>query len=82
MSPWDRGGERPAGRPAVAQLKHLHISEVHDIVEDGELPYIVMELVEGGSLADRLSRTGPVGDDGTPVPPIGRAAAPDTRGHP
>ncbi|MGZ9934402.1 serine/threonine-protein kinase [Streptomyces sp. NC-S4] len=45
---------------AAAQLKHPHIIVVHDIVEDGELPYIVMELVEGGSLADRLSRTGPV----------------------
>ncbi|MEU9159798.1 serine/threonine-protein kinase [Streptomyces sp. NPDC048424] len=45
---------------AAAQLKHPHIIVVHDIVEDGERPYIVMELVEGGSLADRLSRTGPV----------------------
>ncbi|MER6250255.1 serine/threonine-protein kinase [Streptomyces sp. NPDC001584] len=45
---------------AAAQLKHPHIIVVHDIVEDGELPYIVLELVEGGSLADRLSRTGPV----------------------
>lgn len=45
---------------AAAQLKHPHIIVVHDIVEDGELPYIVMELVEGGSLADRLSRSGPV----------------------
>ncbi|MFG2988812.1 serine/threonine-protein kinase [Streptomyces sp. NPDC048257] len=45
---------------AAAQLKHPHIVVVHDIVEDGELPYIVMELVEGGSLADRLSGTGPV----------------------
>ncbi|MGW7435183.1 serine/threonine-protein kinase [Streptomyces sp. NPDC054849] len=45
---------------AAAQLKHPHIIVVHDIVEDRELPYIVMELVEGGSLADRLARTGPV----------------------
>ncbi|GGZ00034.1 serine/threonine-protein kinase [Streptomyces avidinii] len=45
---------------AAAQLKHPHIIVVHDIVEDGELPYIVMELVEGGSLADRLARSGPV----------------------
>ncbi|WP_405832857.1 serine/threonine-protein kinase [Streptomyces sp. NBC_00105] len=45
---------------AAAQLKHPHIIVVHDIVEDDERPYIVMELVEGGSLADRLSRTGPV----------------------
>ncbi|MFD6968414.1 serine/threonine-protein kinase [Streptomyces sp. NPDC059979] len=45
---------------AAAQLKHPHIIVVHDIVEDRELPCIVMELVEGGSLADRLARTGPV----------------------
>ncbi|WP_031157960.1 serine/threonine-protein kinase [Streptomyces erythrochromogenes] len=45
---------------AAAQVKHPHIIVVHDVVEDGERPYIVMELVEGGSLADRLSRTGPV----------------------
>lgn len=45
---------------AAAQLKHPHIIVVHDIVEDGERPYIVMELVEGGSLADRLSGSGPV----------------------
>ncbi|MEW2135074.1 serine/threonine-protein kinase [Streptomyces sp. NPDC005409] len=45
---------------AAAQLKHPHIIVVHDIVEDHQRPYIVMELVEGGSLADRLSRTGPV----------------------
>ncbi|MEU7723687.1 serine/threonine-protein kinase [Streptomyces sp. NPDC040724] len=45
---------------AAAQLKHPHIIVVHDIVEDGERPYIVMELVEGGSLADRLARSGPV----------------------
>ncbi|MEV3969000.1 protein kinase [Streptomyces sp. NPDC050698] len=45
---------------AVAQLSHPHIIVVHDVVEDGERPYIVMELIEGGSLADRLARHGPV----------------------
>ncbi|MEU7717596.1 serine/threonine-protein kinase [Streptomyces tibetensis] len=45
---------------AVAQLSHPHIIVVHDVVEDGERPYIVMELIEGGSLADRLARRGPV----------------------
>lgn len=46
---------------AVAQLHHPHIIVVHDVVEDGGRPYIVMELVDGGSLADRISRGGPVG---------------------
>ncbi|MEU2908826.1 protein kinase domain-containing protein [Streptomyces massasporeus] len=45
---------------AVAQLNHPHIIVVHDIVEDDERPYIVMELIEGGSLADRLAHQGPV----------------------
>ncbi|MEU3890801.1 serine/threonine-protein kinase [Streptomyces sp. NPDC029041] len=45
---------------AVAQLSHPHIIVVHDVVEDGARPYIVMELIEGGSLADRLAHQGPV----------------------
>ncbi|MDQ1016932.1 serine/threonine-protein kinase [Streptomyces afghaniensis] len=45
---------------AVAQLSHPHIIVVHDVVEDDEGPYIVMELIEGGSLADRLATEGPV----------------------
>jgi serine/threonine protein kinase len=45
---------------AVAQLNHPHIIVVHDVVEHDERPYIVMELIEGGSLADRLAQRGPV----------------------
>ncbi|GLW45034.1 serine/threonine protein kinase [Streptomyces sp. NBRC 14336] len=45
---------------AVARLRHPHIIVVHDIVEHAERPYIVMELIEGGSLADRISAYGPV----------------------
>jgi serine/threonine protein kinase len=45
---------------AVAQLRHSHIIVVHDVVEDDERPYIVMELIDGGSLADRVSAHGPV----------------------
>ncbi|MFD5476152.1 serine/threonine-protein kinase [Streptomyces hawaiiensis] len=45
---------------AVAQLSHPHIIVVHDVVEDDVRPYIVMELIEGGSLADRLAQRGPV----------------------
>ncbi|WP_413758665.1 serine/threonine-protein kinase [Streptomyces sp. MMBL 11-3] len=45
---------------AVAQLRHPHIIVVHDVVEQDERPYIVMDLLEGGSLADRISRDGPV----------------------
>ncbi len=45
---------------AVAQLSHPHIVVVHDVVEDDERPYIVMELIDGSSLADRISGRGPV----------------------
>jgi serine/threonine protein kinase len=45
---------------AVAQLHHPHIIVVHDVVVDDERPYIVMELIEGGSLAERISTRGPV----------------------
>ncbi|MFI6039015.1 serine/threonine-protein kinase [Streptomyces sp. NPDC051315] len=45
---------------AVAQLSHPHIIVVHDVVEEDERPYIVMELIDGGSLADRIAEHGPV----------------------
>ncbi|MFJ9902138.1 serine/threonine-protein kinase [Streptomyces sp. NPDC101152] len=48
---------------AVAQLRHPHIIVVHDVVEDDERPYIVMELIDGGSLADRIAAHGPVDAD-------------------
>ncbi|WP_395572212.1 serine/threonine-protein kinase [Streptomyces sp. BK79] len=46
---------------AVAQLRHPHVIVVHDVVEDAERAYMVMELVDGGSLADRVLSHGPVG---------------------
>ncbi|MGW3356015.1 serine/threonine-protein kinase [Streptomyces bungoensis] len=45
---------------AVAQLRHPHIIVVHDVVEQDGRPYIVMELIDGGSLADRIAARGPV----------------------
>ncbi|MFI1289549.1 protein kinase [Streptomyces sp. NPDC020792] len=45
---------------AVAQLRHPHIVVVHDVVVEDERPYIVMELIDGGSLADRIAAHGPV----------------------
>ncbi|WP_217142523.1 serine/threonine-protein kinase [Streptomyces sp. AC627_RSS907] len=45
---------------AVAQLSHPHVIVVHDVVEDDERAYMVMELVDGGSLADRVLSHGPV----------------------
>ncbi|MEV2216276.1 serine/threonine-protein kinase [Streptomyces sp. NPDC050997] len=48
---------------AVAQLSHPHIIVVHDVVEHDERPYIVMELIEGASLAERIAAHGPVDAD-------------------
>ncbi|MGC9536869.1 serine/threonine-protein kinase [Streptomyces sp. UG1] len=45
---------------AVAQLSHPNVMVVHDIVEHDERPYIVMELIDGDSLADRIATHGPV----------------------
>ncbi|MFI9728224.1 serine/threonine-protein kinase [Streptomyces sp. NPDC052092] len=46
---------------ALAQLSHPNIIVVHDVVEDNERPYIVLELIDGPSLADRIAADGPVG---------------------
>ncbi|GHH07839.1 protein kinase domain-containing protein [Streptomyces rubradiris] len=46
---------------AVCQLRHPHIIVVHDVVEHDGRPYLVMELVDGPSLAERIARDGPVG---------------------
>ena len=50
---------------AVAQLRHPNILQIYEIGEVDDLPFVSLELLEGGSLADRL--------DGTPQP--GRQAA-------
>ncbi|MFC7307442.1 serine/threonine-protein kinase [Streptomyces monticola] len=44
----------------VAQIRHPHVITVHDVVVQHGHPYIVMELIEGGSLADRLAVAGPL----------------------
>ncbi|CAL9535136.1 Serine_threonine-protein kinase PknD [Streptomyces sp. enrichment culture] len=45
---------------AVAQLRHPHVIVVHDVVEHDERPYLVMEFIDGASLADRIAGRGPV----------------------
>ncbi|MFE2040119.1 serine/threonine-protein kinase [Streptomyces sp. NPDC059477] len=44
----------------VARLHHPHLIVVHDVVAHEERPYLVMELIDGGSLADRIAAGGPV----------------------
>jgi serine/threonine protein kinase len=43
---------------ALARIDHPNVVTIHHVVDGGEggFPWIVMELVSGGSLADRLAR--------------------------
>ncbi|MDG2220511.1 MAG: protein kinase [Rubripirellula sp.] len=43
---------------AVARLNHYNIVQIHDVGQDQSGNYIVMELVEGDSLSDRLKSSG------------------------
>ena len=45
---------------SMAHLDHPHIIRVFDVVLDSDLPFIVMELVPGGSLAQWVERHGPM----------------------
>lgn len=45
---------------AAAALSHPAVVGVYDVDIEGESPVLVMELVEGESLADRLAREGPL----------------------
>ncbi|MEU8974635.1 serine/threonine-protein kinase [Streptomyces monashensis] len=45
---------------AVARVPHPPVVGVHDLVESEDRLWIVMELVEGPSLAHRITRTGPL----------------------
>jgi eukaryotic-like serine/threonine-protein kinase len=43
----------------VSQLQHPHICVLHDVGNEGAIDYLVMEFLQGESLADRL-RKGPL----------------------
>lgn len=56
-----KGAEGPRGvdrfvraAKAIARLPHPNIVTIHDVVARGKLRVLVMELLAGGSLADRL----------------------------
>ena len=41
---------------AAAQINHGNVATIHDVIDEGSRAYIVMEYVEGQSLAARLRR--------------------------
>jgi Tol biopolymer transport system component len=41
---------------AISQLEHPHICRLYDVGREGSTSYLVMELLDGESLADRLAR--------------------------
>jgi eukaryotic-like serine/threonine-protein kinase len=49
----------------AAGLSHPNIVAVYDVGEDEGVPFIVMEYVEGDTLADLMSRKGPLDPDRT-----------------
>ena len=40
----------------ISQLSHPHICALHDVGNEGGVEYLVMELLEGETLSDRLAR--------------------------
>jgi eukaryotic-like serine/threonine-protein kinase len=55
-SPQDRARFQREAQ-AVAALRHPNVVQVYDSGEAGGRPYFTMELVEGGTLADKLAGT-------------------------
>ncbi len=46
------------GAQAHAPLRHRHVVAIHDVRQTPHLAYVVMELVDGETLAERLAREG------------------------
>ncbi len=54
----------------IARLQHPHILPVYDFGEYEGIPYLVMALLSGGTLADRIVNEGPM-----PLEEVGRIVA-------
>src|SRR5262245_22402894 len=56
----------------LASLNHPHIAAIYDVARSGESQFLVLEFVEGETLADRIAR-GPM--SWTDVAPIAKQLA-------
>src|SRR6516164_2384581 len=52
----DRGSRFQREAEVLALLNHPNIAGIHDLADSNGLRYLVLELVEGETLADRLGR--------------------------
>ncbi|MEX0936871.1 MAG: transporter substrate-binding protein [Pirellulales bacterium] len=43
---------------AAGHINHPNVTAIYDVAQEGEISFLVMELVPGGSLADRLEKQG------------------------
>jgi photosystem II stability/assembly factor-like uncharacterized protein len=62
VGPYADAGEQTRVRSeaeAIARLQHPNVVHVYEVGERDGLPYLLMEFVDGGTLADRV-RAGPV----------------------
>src|SRR5262249_59749208 len=41
----------------VSQLSHPHICAIHDVGREGDTEYLVMELLDGDTLSERLAHS-------------------------
>ena len=48
---------------AIAQLQHPHFVQIHDVGEAEGLPYLSLEFIEGGTLAEQLLHGRPTADE-------------------
>src|SRR5262249_31394457 len=45
---------------AAAAVTHDNVIDIHAVEDDGPVPYLVMQFVDGPTLQEKLDRTGPL----------------------
>ena len=63
----------------AAALNHPHVVAVYDLVVEGDHQWLVMEYVEGETLAERIRRLRTAGADRRSVPPVAGRRRPGRR---